>query len=266
MRTFVINMQTAKERLKFMDKQLSSLWIEYEVFPAFIWKNLTKEEIWKYYDKEKSVKTLWEELTLWEIWCALSHMWIYKKMVDDNIPIALVLEDDAIINPRIKNIYDKMWKMSIKQLNSYFDYMTMNYSLINFEKFVNYIKSVTKKFIKERKIFKLFIYLIGSLVFFILDQLFNLIGNVFWPIIVPKYKPLYLAWWYFITLSWAKKLLWVNDKIFVQADLIQELFYKKIWLKFWCVFPLLVKQNDGFKTQIIWRDNLNLNKNISFEE
>ena len=32
-----------------------------------------------------------------EIGCSLSHMKIYKRMMDENIPIALVLEDDAVL-------------------------------------------------------------------------------------------------------------------------------------------------------------------------
>lgn len=254
MRTFVINMKSEKNRLGAIDKQLSSLKITYEVFPAVVWKNLTNKEIEEVYDKKKSIETLWHELTLWEIWCSLSHMWIYKKMVAENIPIALILEDDAIISPILKKIYKKLDKKTIKQLNNWFDYMTMNYSLINYKKFVDYIKYATHKFYIDREYFKIFIHLFWSIMFFILDQLFNFLWNLFWPIIIRKYKPLYLTWWYFITLQWARKLLWVHDKVFVQADLIQELFYKHIWLKFGCIFPLIIKQNENFETQITWRD------------
>ena len=255
MKTFVINMESAKDRLKFIDKQLSSLWIDYERFPAVIWKDLTDVEVKKVYDKEKCLQTLWHELTKGEIWCSLSHMWIYKKMVNENIPIALVLEDDAIISPLLKNIFDKLNKKTEKQLANWFDYMTLNYSLINWRKFIDYVCFMTKKLWREKKFFSILVHWCWSVVFLILDQIFNFIWKKFWPFITKKYKPLYLAGWYFITLQWAKKLIWVHDKIFVQADLIQELFYKRIWLKFGCVFPLIVRQNENFQTQITWRDN-----------
>ena len=47
-------------------------------------------------------------LTKGVVGCALSHLKIYKKIMDENIPIALVLEDDAILHPALKTILEKI--------------------------------------------------------------------------------------------------------------------------------------------------------------
>lgn len=39
-----------------------------------------------------------------EYGCALSHISVYQKIVDENIPYAIVLEDDSLINPKYKEI------------------------------------------------------------------------------------------------------------------------------------------------------------------
>lgn len=47
-------------------------------------------------------------LTPGEIGCALSHLAIYKKIRDENIKIAFVLEDDAVLDAKINVILDQI--------------------------------------------------------------------------------------------------------------------------------------------------------------
>ena len=47
-------------------------------------------------------------LTKGVIGCALSHISVYKRMVDENIPLALVLEDDAIITENLKPVLEAL--------------------------------------------------------------------------------------------------------------------------------------------------------------
>lgn len=42
-------------------------------------------------------------LTKGEIGCALSHLSVYAAMKRDNIPLALILEDDAVLSPSIRD-------------------------------------------------------------------------------------------------------------------------------------------------------------------
>lgn len=43
-----------------------------------------------------------------EIGCALSHQKIYKKMIDENIDNALILEDDVVLNEEFKNVMEQI--------------------------------------------------------------------------------------------------------------------------------------------------------------
>lgn len=65
--------------------------IEYEFISEIYGKNLSDKELEKsVYDYKNCF------ITLGKIGCALSHLKIYQKMLDENIPYALILEDDAI--------------------------------------------------------------------------------------------------------------------------------------------------------------------------
>ncbi|MCA6071147.1 MAG: glycosyltransferase family 25 protein [Endomicrobium sp.] len=43
-------------------------------------------------------------MTKGEIGCALSHIGVCKRIVDENINLALVLEDDAVLNDNISSV------------------------------------------------------------------------------------------------------------------------------------------------------------------
>ena len=49
-----------------------------------------------------------EELTNGAVGCFLSNLYIFKKMIDDNIPVALVMEDDINFQT---DTYDKFWQV-----------------------------------------------------------------------------------------------------------------------------------------------------------
>ena len=235
MRTFVINLPTAKERMKSMEKQLNNLWIVYEVFPAVYWKDLTKHEIELKYDSIKAKNYLWRELTLWEIWCALSHSWIWKRIIKEKIPIAFILEDDAVINPDTKKIYDSLNSSLTKR-----DYISLNYKTVDITEVTRYIKYINKNFLKENLIIAIFL----------IEQFLILISKIKGSFIIRRWKPSYFTWGYFITFEWAKKLLKTYDKIFVPCDLLPEKFWKLVNLKFGVTIPELVKQDDNFFSYI----------------
>ena len=244
MRTFVINLPSAKERLKNIKNQLNYLWIEYEIFPAIYWKNLTKDEIELNYDSLKAKKYLWRNLTLWEIWCALSHAWIWRKILKENIPIAFILEDDAMIHPDTKKIYNSLNINSTKR-----DYISLNYKTVDIAEVTRYTKYINKNFLKKNLI-KYVVHLFWIIAIFLIEHFLILISKIKGCFIIRRWKPSYFMWWYFITHEWAKKLLETYDKIFVPCDLLPEKFWKQVNLKFGVTIPELVKQNDGFFSYI----------------
>jgi glycosyl transferase family 25 len=100
---FVINLEKDTERREQISRQLESLGIPYTIFGAVYGKALTPEEMQAHYDKARAISTS-HDMTPSEIGCALSHIFIYKKMVAEGIPYALILEDDAKLSEDLPGI------------------------------------------------------------------------------------------------------------------------------------------------------------------
>jgi len=69
-------------------------------------KDLDKETLSMVYNKKKSISEFGRELTKGEIGCALSHMNIYKHMIEQNIEKAIVFEDDIYIAQDFSSLLD----------------------------------------------------------------------------------------------------------------------------------------------------------------
>ena len=95
--TFVISLEKDKARREELASQLASRNISFSVIRAVHGGELSNDELKRSYDRDKSVYLLNRELSRGEIGCALSHICVYRQIVAENIPYALVLEDDAKI-------------------------------------------------------------------------------------------------------------------------------------------------------------------------
>lgn len=95
MRTFLVNLDRNTERLAWMQEQLGKLGIAYERFPAVDGRALSKEERQRVYSPARAWLANGHLLQPGELGCALSHLGIYRRLVDENIPYALLLEDDC---------------------------------------------------------------------------------------------------------------------------------------------------------------------------
>jgi len=94
-KTYVINLEKHAQRREDIALQLERLGLQYEIFSAVDGRALSEKELKSVYDKNKAIEIGTYELTRPEIGCSLSHLGIYKQMIRDNVPYALVLEDDA---------------------------------------------------------------------------------------------------------------------------------------------------------------------------
>ena len=111
MRTFVLNLEHNTERKKYMQNLLKGIPIDYEFFPAVYGRNI--ENISEVYDSELAQKKSKRQLNAGEIGCALSHKAIYKKMIDENIPQALILEDDISLSSDFYSVYKALSEIKI---------------------------------------------------------------------------------------------------------------------------------------------------------
>lgn len=68
--------------------------MKHKFITAFDGNGLPAIKLNEFYSKNKALAVMGRELSSGEIGCLLSHRNIYKKIVSENIPYALVLEDD----------------------------------------------------------------------------------------------------------------------------------------------------------------------------
>lgn len=99
MRIFIVNLAHATEARQFMQTQLDRLGLKAEFFSAINGTLLTKDALTQLvHDYDHAA------LTKGEIGCALSHLNIYKKMIAEDLPYALILEDDVILDDALLQV------------------------------------------------------------------------------------------------------------------------------------------------------------------
>ncbi|MEY0674362.1 glycosyltransferase family 25 protein [Providencia rettgeri] len=124
MKTFVINLVERPDRKKFMQDQLNNSNLNYQFIEAVDGRTLSNDEI-------NSITLNFHDsyLTRGEVGCALSHLKAYKKIVDENIDMALILEDDAVLPSNLSSIaheiesIDKKNNPNIYLLSDVFSYI-----------------------------------------------------------------------------------------------------------------------------------------------
>ena len=106
MKIFVVNLKRRPDRLEQFYKRCPFEKSIIEIVYGFDGKNPDKEK-----EKERSLfndKFSKLKLNGGVKGCFISHMRIWKKIVDQNIPYAIVFEDDAQFNVNFMNIYNNM--------------------------------------------------------------------------------------------------------------------------------------------------------------
>lgn len=111
MRTFVLNLEHNTERKKYMQDLLKDIPIDYGFFPAVYGKSITNID--QFYDSKLAEKKAKRQLNVGEIGTAISHKNIYKKMIDENIEQALILEDDVTFLDGFIDVYKKIEKINV---------------------------------------------------------------------------------------------------------------------------------------------------------
>ena len=106
-RVFVINLERATDRKQDIQKLLDSLNIPFEFIKATDGKFFTENEF-ALYSKKETRKLLGYELTPNELACAISHLRIYEKMIQENIEQALILEDDANFDHTLVSVLENL--------------------------------------------------------------------------------------------------------------------------------------------------------------
>lgn len=101
---FVVNLQRDHEKKAHMVSIAQANNVELEFIDAVYGKDLSQAQVDDIYDESLSQKALGRGLSRGELGCALSHLSIYQKMVEQNIQEALILEDDVDLSNDLVNV------------------------------------------------------------------------------------------------------------------------------------------------------------------
>lgn len=113
---YVINMKSSIGRREKIKARLDALGLPFDFFDAVRGADLDYKNA-SYYDRKKRLRYFGRDLLPGEIGCLLSHRGVYQKMVEDNVGVALVLEDDVTLADDFKEIlerimaHDKKWDL-----------------------------------------------------------------------------------------------------------------------------------------------------------
>lgn len=121
MKIFVINLERSFERKLALQRRFNELGLTAEFIKAVDGNVLTQEDI-----KAKTCPLNYAFLP-GEIGCALSHQLVYKKMLDEGISDALILEDDVLLPDTLPELLnacatdsEKPEVLLLSRVNKYF--------------------------------------------------------------------------------------------------------------------------------------------------
>ena len=105
---FVINMKSSAERWQKTHSRLHSLGLECVRFEATVGKAMSEAEISTWYDADTNLRKHHRNMTPGEIGCYISHMRVWQHIHDKNIPAAIILEDDLLIENHLQENFKNL--------------------------------------------------------------------------------------------------------------------------------------------------------------
>jgi len=91
---FVILLEGNLARVRHVKKMLKTNIVNAEIVPAVDVGKITRDELKQFIDNGDVAETYRDDLTPGELGCAMSHLSVWRKIVDRGLEQALVLEDD----------------------------------------------------------------------------------------------------------------------------------------------------------------------------
>ncbi len=212
---YVINLDRDNQRLVDLQSQFDNVGLSFERVSGVYGKDLTDKQL------EQNVSKLYRKFgPKSAIGCAMSHMKVWQRIVDNNDQVALILEDDVVftdnflekfnsIFPTVPNDFDILYLGCINSCN------------IN-KKFDMYY-SITKNILFKGKYTKPFV---------------KINDHVFEP-------PLPLAAHaYIITNKTARYLLENFKKDLIKFHVDVQMVWYTYYLRVYCIYPHLINQEN----------------------
>ena len=102
LKTWVVNMDRNPDRMEFIKKQLDGFGISFERFSGIDGTDYFDKggaTLRKVFSPVRSLIAMRKKMTEGQLGAALSHNAVYRKMVEGNVPAALIFEDDSVLSP-----------------------------------------------------------------------------------------------------------------------------------------------------------------------
>ena len=108
MKVFVVNLDHDVGKWDDVHTRLSSAGVEHERFSAVYGKHMPREEKSKVLNRFRWWCATGRRCEDGELGCAISHLTLYRKMIEENICVACVFEDDVVFDERMPEQLDRV--------------------------------------------------------------------------------------------------------------------------------------------------------------
>ncbi len=110
MKIYAINLASQTEKKNYIINECKKLNLDIDIFDGVYGAELSEE-----YLKSNVLDYPNCYLTRGEIGCALSHIKIYEDIIKNNLPYAMILEDDAVLSSQLPNFIADFEKFNTKE-------------------------------------------------------------------------------------------------------------------------------------------------------
>lgn len=219
--TFLINLARDHARLAYMDQQLSERDISYARIEAVYGRDVDTNV---YVDREAMYRVEKRELTSGDIGTALSHRSVYEQVLREDMPYALILEDDVALPINFKEIVEQEVEKNTQKGVNGWEYLAFDYGPIGFEMFSIWFRSFVPRIRRAETWFTsvaIIVYGVAKFFYILPMFLFEIFRNLLrrnWPGPVKFYRPMYNAGAYIVTNVAAQKLLDLATPVYCTSD------------------------------------------------
>jgi glycosyl transferase, family 25 len=103
---WVVSLERAPERRAFVVQSFTDAGLDYEVIDAVDGTTLSLEER-RSYSRARSLFEVGRGLMEGEVGCALSHLRLLQRMLDEHVPEVLIVEDDVAPTPALRGLLEQ---------------------------------------------------------------------------------------------------------------------------------------------------------------
>ena len=123
---FVINLKSSEDRRNSITRQMERLRLSYEIYPAVDGREISDETLEKIHSAGFYFKKSYgRNMERGEAGAALSHLRLYNKIVQEKIDCAIILEDDAEFDARLRHIAER--KENLKKVLKNYDLILLGF-------------------------------------------------------------------------------------------------------------------------------------------